>query len=501
MKIRKAIAWGMLAVSLLTAVSGCGTGNKTADDNGVTTIYCYMNNGVATGSGAESGSNQEQLEKIQKYFIDKLNIKVVPITPPAGSATEKLNTLLASQEQLDLFWGKWDDYATNGAIMPIGQLLDQYGENIKNKWPDSSWNVMTDSSGDLWGVPRFTETRSYPVYIRKDWLEKYNLEAPKTLDDLEHVAQVFKENDPAGNNGTIPIITQLDGLQMGVTAGFTGIGYGVYLDSSDSKVKPVEMMPEFKDFIAKMNSWYTKGLIYKESFSVSQSQIREFIKQNKVGIHLAWYSNVTGFEAALRENYPEAYYEVYNITGPKGDIQTVRKATTNGALIPANSKNAEAVIKFMDCLYGDVDSYLTACRGIENEDWEYVDRDKLIVKSLNEEQRYFGELNAALSTVMENDIYDADNMEDKSLTYLRTTCIDQNIGVQPFNKDFNFSTAKLTEAAPGRGDIERMIKEETTKFITGARKLSEYDLFISELNAAGIQNLIDEYTRQYNEIK
>nr|WP_300864841.1 hypothetical protein [uncultured Acetatifactor sp.] len=37
------------------------------------------------------------------------------------------------------------------------------------------------------------------IWIRKDWMEKLNLEAPKSLADLEMIAKAFMEEDPDGN--------------------------------------------------------------------------------------------------------------------------------------------------------------------------------------------------------------------------------------------------------------------------------------------------------------
>lgn len=488
---------GILAIAT-TGFAGCGKKGELSDGDAVPEIFVYVNNGVATGSGAEAGSNSKALEEIQNYVIDKIGIKVTPIIPPSGNETEKLNTLLASKEKLDLFWGNWDTYSSNGAIIPIDELLEKYGSDIQKKWPEDSWKAMTDSSGRVWGVPRFTATRSYPVYVRKDWLEKYNLPKPKTLDDLEVIFKAFKDNDPSGNHTTIPVLSSLDGMQMGISAGFTGIGYDKFLDS-DGKVKPVELMDEYKDFVSLMNKWYVSGYLYKECFAIKQKQKREFIKQNKVGVYIDWYSDITGMEETLKLNNPEAFYEVYNINGPKGDIQTVRKATTRGALIPASSKNAEAVMKYMNLLYGDLETYLTVSRGIKDRDWHYVDETKPVIQIDTEQPAYFGELNIAMSTPIENYIYNADGKDEKSLNYLRTTCIDEKIGVKPLDMDFNFDKAKIEEKVPLREDIDRLLDEEITKFITGARPISEYDEFRKELEAAGVNNLIDAYTEQYKQ--
>ena len=63
-----------------------------------------------------------------------------------------------------------------------------------------------------------------------------------------------------------------------------------------------------------------------------------------------------------------------------------------------------------------------------------------------------------------------------------------------------YSTAKMKELAPNKTDIDTMIREEVTNFITGVRSMDEWDSFINdELTAAGVDKVIDAYTTLYNE--
>jgi len=54
---------------------------------------------------------------------------------------------------------------------------------------------------------------------------------------------------------------------------------------------------------------------------------------------------------------------------------------------------------------------------------------------------------------------------------------------------------------PGLADINRMIPEETIKFIANVRPLSEWDNFVKDLDKAGMQDWINAYTKQYTEFK
>ncbi|UUZ86731.1 extracellular solute-binding protein [Paenibacillus sp. P26] len=177
--------------------------------------------------------------------------------------------LLGSKDEIDLFQGNWDDYASKGAIIPLNDLLDKYGQDIKKAWPQEAWDYMKDKDGKIWGIPRGVPAVHYPIWVRSDWMKKLNLKMPQTIDELEAVLKAFKEQDPDGNGkaDTIPMMTDLNGIKMAFLGGFVENGNSNWVDPADKKLKPVELAPGFKDFVAKMADWYQKGYIYKESFA------------------------------------------------------------------------------------------------------------------------------------------------------------------------------------------------------------------------------------------
>ena len=71
----------------------------------------------------------------------------------------------------------------------------------------------------------------------------------------------------------------------------------------------------------------------------------------------------------------------------------------------------------------------------------------------------------------------------------------------PFDFDVAYDIAAIKDAVSAYDDIQRMIDEETAKFITGTRPMGEWDDFVASLKKIGIDNLYAEYTTQYQEIK
>lgn len=463
-------------------------------------VYFISNSGKLSATQT-ANSTKEALEAVRSYIIEQTGIEPVPIIPPKGSEKEKLNLLLASNEELDMFGGNWLDYYAKGAIQPINGYLDKYGADIKKMYQKTNmedlWNVMTDKEGNIWGFPSGADLTMYPIWIRADWLEKLNLDIPTNLDELEAIFQAFKEQDPSGTGEIIPLACDLTGLKMCLAAGFIegDFGCGNWMDS-DGKIKPIEIHPGFKDFVARMADWYKKGYIYKEAFATNRDRYIELLKQNKIGATAYWASLISINAPYLQENVPEARYVVVeNITGPKGKIETPVAAGTSGMLLTKKSKNPDAAVKLINWACADIENYLYMYGGIKDVHWRYVDEKENIVEALN--QDYIGEylFFAAFAHTVQ---YMFDDPKSRfEFEYLRKYATAYDRVKKAFDHGVRYDNAVLDEKVPNRGDIERMRTEEIIKFITGARPISEYDNFIEELYKAGLDKWIETYTELY----
>ena len=65
--------------------------------------------------------------------------------------------------------------------------------------------------------------------------------------------------------------------------------------------------------------------------------------------------------------------------------------------------------------------------------------------------------------------------------------------------DINWDTAALAENIPTLYDLNTFRDEELVKFVNGTRSLDTWDQFIEECYQMGLEDYINEYTRQYNE--
>lgn len=508
------------AVLTLTAAAAFGCSSDSGDKNGkaanqspaaatgdqqkkIEKVYVYANLGNL--SMTTETSKPEALEEVKKYIMDKAGIEVVPIIPPKGSENDKLNILLASNEPLDVFKGTMADHQAKGAAMPLDDLLNKYGANIKKLWPaewgNEAWDALKGQDGKIYAIPELPVLAGDTVLFREDWLNKLGLKVPKTIDEMEAVLQAFKEKDPAGNGQTIPLLTDLSGLNMALSAGFMDIGYANWVDA-DGKVKPPVLHPGYKDFVAKMADWYKKGYIYKEAFSSNRDKLIELVKQNRAAAAAVWYTTVLGNDALLRQNVPDAQYVVAEeLQGPKGYVSSSRGVSRSGYMISKNAKNPEAAIKYINWLQSDLENYLTAFFGIKDKHWKYVDPQKKIVEGLNRD--YVGELITGGSFAITVQYRKNDPVAAPQFDYMQKYITNMKRVKKPalLDVEYKFDPKTISQKVPTLADINRMIEQEVVKFIMGARPIADYDKFLQELNKAGLDKWIDAYTSEYNRVK
>ncbi|GGD51859.1 extracellular solute-binding protein [Paenibacillus nasutitermitis] len=530
-KISAVLATILLSVSVLGA---CGSNDNSgsaspaasnkpdttssSDNKKVEKVYLYANYGQFSTN--TTMSSPEALEEIKKVIIEKTGIEPVAIIPPKGSENDKLNLLLAGNEPLDIFAGDMTTHQAKGAVMPLNDLLDKYGPNVRKLWPeewDASYVAMSTKDGKIWGIPDVPAINANTVAVREDWLKKLNLPVPKTFEDLENVLKAFKEKDPAGNGQTIPLLTDyntssatLNGMNMSMAAGFMDNGYGNFIDK-DGKVKPAVFDPGYKDFITLMADWYKKGYIYKEAFQINaRSMEQDLVKQNRVGVAALWYTGVLNGNGymALRQIAPEANYIVVDLKGPKGDSVTSGGNALTGTMISKNSKNPEAAMKYINWVYSDLNNYMLVFFGIKDKHWKWVDESKHTFEGIGDKV-YYGDYLAAATfaytvqfTSFSKDFPDKGGYSPDS-EYINKYITNFSRVKKPgtFEYDYKFDQKEITAQIPTLNDFNRMMEQEVVKFVVGARPIAEYDKFLEELNKVGLDTWVKAYTSEYNKVK
>ena len=125
---------------------------------------------------------------------------------------------------LDVIWP--GEFIANGWAEPLNDYIDS---SQLNAYLDGMMNSVT-SEGKIYGIPLYTNAIHF--FYRKDLLDKYNLNAPKTWEEMIKQAKMItqKENNP-DLNGFISMWAQIEGLFMNYLQFYWAAG-GSFFDAT-----------------------------------------------------------------------------------------------------------------------------------------------------------------------------------------------------------------------------------------------------------------------------
>lgn len=447
----------------------------------------------------------------------KLNIQTVV----NAEAKEKFGVIVASGEMPDIMAGTLTDinnFGMSGAFMPMDDLINQYGPNLKKYIVDNT-EVLAQtaaSDGKIYGIPMLTAIKTAMGYnIRQDWLDKLGLPAPVTIDDWYNTLTAFKNTDLNGNGvGDItPLI--FDRAWENYFMNFAD-AWGIELNGNndywmikDGQVAFAPILPETKEYLATMAKWYSEGLIDKE-FITREDTNNYHILNNKAGATCYWTGYIAGqnSNAEVLANDPNTNWQVIQppvLAAGQSPKTFSQQASVGGSAWGISASVSEdkaiAIIKMFDYVYSDEGSMLFNF-GVEGESYEQ--KDGVPVYS---------------DTVM--------NSEDGLVTWIRTngmqaligmrqlpeyeaaSCANEDVKTQLFNyveNDYfypNNPSLVLTEEEKDEYDakmssIKTYVDEELLKFLIGSRPIDEFDNFVARVNEMGLDKMTTLKSQAYS---
>lgn len=401
---------GVLALS--AALSGCSSGNDKPTETSAPATTLELKDGKYDppvsitylrpwGPDVKFKPGEDQDNNVHtKWAKEKLGIELKNqwISPSTNNAFEtKLRLSLASNAEMpDIisYRGEFNlvrELIESGKFVDAGELFDQYASDTwkaaVNEDPSVWYPYMQD--GKRIGIPilDYAYNGDPVMWIREDWMKKFNLEAPKTIDDLEVIMETFTNQDPDGNGKQ-----DTYGLTIGFKnwlntwmseAGWVFGAYGTMPNqwnlTEDGKLEYGSVTPGAKQALAKLQSWMSKGYIPEEAGVYDETKAAEEFTAGKAGIVVGPHWMPSWPLEDVKKNNPEAEYKAYPIpSGPNG--QAGRHGTSNGngvVLINKDMKNPEAFFTYQNYLF---DHYANPKEGDEFEhgfaegyDWVMVD--------------------------------------------------------------------------------------------------------------------------------
>jgi putative aldouronate transport system substrate-binding protein len=187
-----------LVLSIGTILSACTSKDSSTSEKGSKNGEPYEIKWYTIGTPQKD--TDKVFAEVNKYLEKKINATVNMTQIDWGDWQQKTQVIINSGEPFDIIFTNGTEYVQNaqkGAFQPIDELLDTEGKELKAAL-DPALLAGVKINGKTYGIPANKEAARQSVYtFNKRLVDKYKFDITKvkTLEDLEPMLQVIKENE------------------------------------------------------------------------------------------------------------------------------------------------------------------------------------------------------------------------------------------------------------------------------------------------------------------
>lgn len=377
--MKKRYAVLLAAVLVLSTLMGCGKASDSANTASNTEKGSKSAETVKIKylvPGTEPKDYKEVYQKVnEKLAADGVGVEVEKVYIPWDAWDQKLNLMLSTGEEFDLFHVMQDrtpfsSYYNRGALADITEAVDKYGENLKKHIPNDIFDSAA-INGKYYIVPSYwVEMASEGQFnIRRDILRENNLEEPTTPEELISAWEVVMKNWKGSNKPYLGTRADFDPIFLHTSIlhrtydsfPFTVKDKFFYVNQNGNVQSWIET-DEFKRDASFMRELYTKGITNPDILVMKQEQVDAQLDSGEWFVRLGTGGSLNG----LKKYNPEATVDDIGVVWFNPEKEYLRPLTfKNGNAVPVNSKNPEAAVKFMDWMLASQDNYDLVQYGIE----------------------------------------------------------------------------------------------------------------------------------------
>lgn len=523
-------------VLILSMVTGCtqpaqkpvdGNTNKndvtTPDNNDTeqTSKISEKERVIKVMFGEHPNQPVKEFAPAQQEIFKKTNIKLDFEIVPSSNYEDKKKILLATNNLPDILKinnNDVNDYGKMGIFLPLMDYVNNDMVYFKEKWDSIPDLIKVTLDGELYGFPviaRNEAKNGFGPVIRVDLLEKHNIEAPETFDELIDVLAQLKEIYPDSSpwsmrSGTVKNIQKV-AYMLGSGYGDNGIYYDYDVDGGRYVFGPAT--PEFKNVLSYLNKAYEAGVLDRDYAVATKQQWEEKLTSGKSFFFLDNSGFGLNYTNNLRKTDPDAKFQVLPILANQdGARRAIFYATTfTGAMygVSAKVKDPDTVIKFIDWMYSEEGSNISNF-GVEGETFE-LDANgepqfiESYVKDFVDAQPapYYAIYSDLGITKLNFSLWACNTMTQFQIEKLTGTWSDlydeywgivgsDDAYVEPV-MDPPLTSEEADRVKDILASMNTMLEQEYDKFIMGVKDISEYDAVIESAKDMGAAELEEIY--------
>ncbi|WP_159882145.1 extracellular solute-binding protein [Paenibacillus puerhi] len=281
-------------------------------------------------------------------------VDVKYITVPRWESLQKFNALFATNSAPDLILeydtGYRNQWYAQKLLMPLDDVIETHSTTYKDlmkQFPQLK-KLGTKDDGKVYEIGKVTPLMAgHRIYIREDWLQKLNLQMPKTTEELLEVAKAFASKDPDGNGKADTFGLNLSGNGPSILQHMFGFGEVQWRFEGD---KFIHEWDRITAAVAFQKQLFDAGVADKDFLADKNGEkAKQDFLSGKLGMYLHQEIVDKDYDA-LKKNNPNAKLAI--LTLPKSEFGQFSPVVSSpiqmvGA-INAGAKDPKAVMQYID---------------------------------------------------------------------------------------------------------------------------------------------------------
>ncbi len=449
------------------------------------------------------------------------NVTFVPSNVPFADAEDRRNLLISAGDAPQViplvYAGQEDPFVSGQAVVAMSDYVEHmpHFNQYVSEWDLGSLvEGLKQFDGKYYMVPGLREI-SVPIFsliFRRDVFEKHGLAIPDSWDELRESLLVIKADNP----DAIPLAEQFEGQSIinvaapafGTRAGW-GFGDGM-IEAEDGSLVYAGTSEQYRQLLEFFHGLVADGLLDPETFTsknagAGSEVINAKIYRGDVVVMGGAAGTVTELATRMNDTLGAGNFDLVLApppAGPDGPMIGARGFWHGFMLSPdvAESPNFLATLQFLDWLYYNPEAREMLRWGIEGETYT-KDGEKFVLAdnisadlwNLNPD----GELDLQKDLGFSTFLSDATESRALGESFSTPDTIAYNDAViasrtprEP-NPPAPLNELELEQAAIMQTPLKDTVDQATLQFILGQRDLSEWDAYVAEMEAQGLQQYVD----------
>ena len=392
-KATKFFSGALAALMAFSALTACDFGggdsevNMDIDLNQKIDLNVLMPSSGRDISAVNADPNALRIEELTGYDVQYYQL------PGSDASTSLRNDLTARApyHAMKLTSAQFADQIAEEMLLPLDEVLDKFGPEIKRVISDGSWDVVT-VDGKIYGIPEKASSDNIenPIIFNKFILNELNLSVPMTKEELKTVLQTIKTQ-----KGITPLtFDKNQTLIYPISAAF-GIysEWQEYTIDGQTEVRFYMDAPGYTDYVDYMHDLFSSGLIKQDVQDKDASKaLQEFGSGQAAALATSLWSvgsvvNIMEENALISEQdtlapdgVPNALSYLRSLENADGEEKVYRTSgyTYIMAIPFYMAENAGYVIDWINSKLTDTDeahNFRESVIGEEGVHWTYTARD------------------------------------------------------------------------------------------------------------------------------